>query len=85
MDMHHCLFHHYCPPRSPDLSNIDFFLCGILKTVVYETPLNSGTDFVSRLSVANVREMIGMFESVRLRMRCDTCITANSKTFGHIL
>ncbi|KAE9536207.1 hypothetical protein AGLY_007430 [Aphis glycines] len=40
------------PPRSPDLTPIDFFLWGHLKTVVYKTPndnieMNSKTDYTT--------------------------------------
>ncbi|GBN34306.1 hypothetical protein AVEN_257911-1 [Araneus ventricosus] len=38
--------------RSPDLSSLDFFLWGHLKSLVYESPIDSDEDLVARISVA---------------------------------
>ncbi|GBM63120.1 hypothetical protein AVEN_215625-1 [Araneus ventricosus] len=52
--------------HSPDLSSLDFFLWSNLKSLVYESPINSGKDLVARISVAAgaVREMPGVFEKL---------------------
>ncbi|GBM49481.1 hypothetical protein AVEN_142618-1 [Araneus ventricosus] len=39
------------PVRSPDLSCLDFFCWGQMKTLVYETPVDSVEDTVARISV----------------------------------
>ena len=39
------------PPRSPDLNSLDFFLWGHLKTLVYNTPINSEEELRTRIIV----------------------------------
>lgn len=77
------------PPRSPDLSPIDFFVWGAMKNMVYETPVASAMDLVARISVAaaNIRETPGIFQKVRLSMqrRCEACNLANGQNFEHLL
>ncbi|GBM40710.1 hypothetical protein AVEN_159677-1 [Araneus ventricosus] len=74
---------------SPDLSSLDFFLWGHLKSFIYESPIESDEDLVARISVAAsaIREMSGVFEKVRhsLRRRCNTCITAGGRSFEQFL
>ncbi|GBM62951.1 hypothetical protein AVEN_160231-1 [Araneus ventricosus] len=77
------------PPRSPDLSSLDYFLWGHLKSLVYATPVDSGEDLVARISVAaaRVREIPGIFESVRqsLHRRCQACINVGGRNFEELL
>lgn len=77
------------PPRSSDLSNLDYFLWGHLKHLVYETPVDSDEDLVARISVAaaGVRETPGIFERVRqsLHRRCQACIASGGRNFEHLL
>ncbi|GBM05154.1 hypothetical protein AVEN_197716-1 [Araneus ventricosus] len=40
------------PPRSPDLSCLDFLLLGQLKSLMYVTPIESAEELVARLLVA---------------------------------
>ncbi|GBM33855.1 hypothetical protein AVEN_175690-1 [Araneus ventricosus] len=72
------------PPRSPDLSSLDYFLWGHLKSLVYATPVDSDEDLVARISVAAAR---GIFESVRqsLHRRCQACITDSGCNFEQLL
>ena len=37
------------PPRSPDLSPVDFFLWGFLKGLLYETPVETPEDLGGRI------------------------------------
>ncbi|GBO28251.1 hypothetical protein AVEN_44638-1 [Araneus ventricosus] len=55
------------PPRSPDLSRLNYFLWEHLKSLVYANPVDSEEDLVARISIAaaRVREIPGIFESVR--------------------
>ncbi|GFV12386.1 transposable element Tcb1 transposase [Trichonephila clavipes] len=73
------------PPRSPDLSPLDFFLWGAMKGLVYDTPVVSEMDLVVQISIAAARihEMPGVFEDVRQSMsrRCHACIHANGRNF----
>lgn len=77
------------PPRSPDLSSIDFFLWGALKGAVYATPIDTDMDLVARIAcaAADIKENPGVFERVRQSMvrRCNACITSNGGTFEHLL
>nr|XP_042901341.1 uncharacterized protein LOC122269952 [Parasteatoda tepidariorum] len=76
------------PPRSPDLSSLDYFLWGHLKHLVYETPVDSDEDLVARISAAaGVREIPGIFERVRqsLHRRCQACIASGGHKFAHLL
>ena len=49
------------------LSCLDFFFWGTLKTIVYETTVDTDTDIVERTSVgaANISEIPGIFERIR--------------------
>ena len=40
------------PARSPDLIALDFFLLGNMKTLVYETPVESEMDLIARVVAA---------------------------------
>lgn len=76
------------PPRSPDLSPIDFFLWGYMKSLVYETPVESDTDLVARVVAASGEvETQGMLANVRrsLRRRCEACIMCGGRNFEHLL
>ncbi|GFW76771.1 DUF4817 domain-containing protein [Trichonephila clavipes] len=77
------------PPRSSDLSPLDFFLWGAMKGLVHDTPVVSEMDLVARISIAaaRIREMPGVFEDVRQSMsrRCRACIHANGRNFEHFL
>ena len=41
------------PPRSPDLTLFNSWVCGHLKSPVYTTPIVSEQDLVARILVAN--------------------------------
>ncbi|GBM00768.1 hypothetical protein AVEN_150928-1 [Araneus ventricosus] len=51
------------PARSPDRSCLVFFCWGQIRTLVYETPVDSVEDVVSRISVVagEMRDMPGIF------------------------
>ena len=55
------------PARSLDLSCLDFFLWGALKTTVYQDPVISEMELVAKLScaVAKIKETPDMFNRVR--------------------
>ncbi|KAJ4448105.1 hypothetical protein ANN_10117 [Periplaneta americana] len=40
------------PPRSPDLTSLDFFLWGHMKNLVYDTPVESEEDLLARVLAA---------------------------------
>ena len=77
------------PPRSPDLTPLDFFLWGYVRSLVYETPVESEEDLVARIIAAfeKVQNQSGIFENVRNSMlrRCETCIAVQGRHFEHLL
>ncbi|GFX79033.1 uncharacterized protein TNCV_3913201 [Trichonephila clavipes] len=59
------------PPRSSDLSCLDYFFWGQMKSLVYETPVNSAEELVARISAAagEIRNTPEMFSNVRRSMK----------------
>lgn len=77
------------PPRSPDLTPMDFFLWGHMKTLVYETPVESEEELIARIAVASGdiadnRALIGRVHR-SLRNRCGVCIQQNGRHFEQLL
>lgn len=78
------------PPRSPDLTPMDFYFWGHIKSLIYRTPVESLEDLVARISVAageisdngNI-----VFHNVRcsLQNRVQLCIQENGRHFEHLL
>lgn len=77
------------PARSPDLNPIDFYLWGHLKSVVYETPIDTEDELLPRIQAAchHVRTTPGVFERVRQAMlrRCQLCIEVGGRHMEHLL
>ena len=69
------------PVQSPDLTPLDFYLWGHMKSHINETPVESEEDITARIAVA-----AGVFGNVRdsLRRRCRTCINVHGRHFEHI-
>ena len=74
------------PPRSPDLSPLDFFLWGHLKSVVYQNrprTLNDLMDAITtecqRISTATLNKVKDSFIK-----RIDECIKAEAEQFEHL-
>ncbi|GFW83240.1 uncharacterized protein TNCV_2508801 [Trichonephila clavipes] len=55
------------PARSPDLSCLDFFPWGHMKSLVYASPVDSDEPLVTRIAVVvgGIREKAGVFANVR--------------------
>lgn len=75
------------PPRSPDLTPLDFFLWGFIKTEVYSTPVNNLEDLANR-----VRRAFGQLDNnlIRrsinnVRTRIDKCLQLNGQHIEHLL
>jgi hypothetical protein len=77
------------PARSPDLTPLDYFLWGHIKSLVYETPVDTEEDLVARIADAcgRVQEMPAIFEHIRDSMvrRCEACIRVNGRNFEQLL
>lgn len=77
------------PPRSPDLTPLDFYLWGHMKSLVYETPVESEMDLVARVAVAagdiaQDRRMLSRWQG-SLHRRCQTCIEVGGRHFEQFL
>ncbi|GFT95408.1 transposable element Tc3 transposase [Trichonephila clavipes] len=57
--------------RSPDLSCLDFYFWGHMKSLVYDTPVDNAEELVARIAVAarEIRNSPGIFQNVRMSMR----------------
>ncbi|GFS62282.1 uncharacterized protein TNCV_5031501 [Trichonephila clavipes] len=77
------------PSRSPDLSCQDYFFWGQMKSLVYETPVNSAEELVACISAAagEMRNTPEMLSNVRrsTKRRCEACITCGGRQFEHLL
>ena len=66
------------PPRSPDLTQCDFFLWGFVKGNIFTTPLASIEDMRDRIvnEIANLREDPEMIKRVfrDMQRRAEFCI-----------
>ncbi|GFW06265.1 uncharacterized protein TNCV_37401 [Trichonephila clavipes] len=77
------------PARSPDLSCLDFFIWGHMKSFVYANPVASDEALVARIAIVadDIREMPGVFANVRqsLHRPCEPCIFAGRRFFEQFL
>lgn len=77
------------PARSPDLNPLDFFLWGHLKSLVYETEVQSIEDLQLRIqnSCRAILNTPGIFERVRrsLLRRAEACILVQGRHFEQLL
>jgi hypothetical protein len=77
------------PPRSPDLTPLDFFLCGYIKALICMPPIDIEGVLIARIAeaAATIRQQPGIFESTRscyfLLCRCRLCIEAAGRMFEH--
>lgn len=76
------------PPRSPDLSVLDYFIWGTIKNKVYESPLTTIEDCMQR--VRNAFQNISQ-DSIRratheeLIRRCEKCVEVRGRNFEQLL
>lgn len=77
------------PPRSPDLTPMDFFLWGHVKSVVYSTPVATRQELVERIFAAfdQLRQTPDILAGVRqsLLRRCTQCNVLQGGHFEHLL
>jgi transposase len=74
------------PPRSPDLTPLDFFLWGYLKQQVYATPQETLQDFKRRITDACANVSPSMLQRVQCEIltRIQMCIAADGAKFEHL-
>ena len=60
-----------------------------MKTLVYETPVESEEDLVARIAAAaeEIRDMPAVFDRVyaNIRRRCEACIAVRGRSFQQLL
>ena len=75
------------PPRSPDLSPLDYFLWGHLKSVVYQNRPRALDDLKD--AIATECQRISTETLIRVKdsfiKRTDACIIAEGEQFEHLL
>lgn len=75
------------PPRSPDLTPMDFYLWGRLKDIIYKLPKNSRLELEAAVmqGFASLTP-IEIINSVRhVQKACRLCIRENGRHFEHLL
>jgi len=77
------------PPRSPDLTPLDYYLWGHMKTLVYETMVNSRAALRHRIFAAaeHIRNHTDNIASAThsLLMRAGNCIATGGGHFEQLL
>ncbi|PSN32148.1 hypothetical protein C0J52_23854, partial [Blattella germanica] len=77
------------PARSPDLNPLDYFLWGYLKSLVFETPVETDMELIARVVAACdvIRNTPGIFVRVRQNLvrRCQACIEVGGRPFEQLL
>ncbi|GFS65387.1 uncharacterized protein TNCV_2451901 [Trichonephila clavipes] len=77
------------PARSPDLTCLNYFLWGYVKSLVYESPVNSAEGLSARITatIGEVRSTSGVFANVRssVHWRCEAYLTTRDHNFKHLL
>ena len=77
---------HEFPPRSPDLTPLDFYLWGTLKDVVYRRKLSMLGDLHAEIRPACAATPINTSTEVAQSTahRCNRCLASNGNHFEHL-
>lgn len=76
------------PPRSPDLTPLDFYIWGRAKELVYATEVNTREELIRRIeeAFAMIRQEIRLrTTTVEIRKRCRACIRSGGHQFEQCL
>jgi hypothetical protein len=75
------------PPRSPDLTPMDYFLWGYIKSKVYETPPTSQDDLKARITTACADIPGDVVQSAleSVAYRAQMCLGEDGQHFEHLL
>ena len=59
------------PPRSPELTPLDFFVCGYMKALIYMSPIDLEEAVIARIAeaAATIRQQPGIF-GVHVNLFC---------------
>lgn len=72
------------PPRSPDLTPLDFYVWGRAKDLVYTTEVSTREELITRIDAAfeaMKQEMLLRTTTVEIRNRCRACIANEGRQF----
>ena len=77
------------PARSPDLNPLHYFLLEYLKSLVFETPVETDMDLVARIVAACdiIQNTQGILVRARKNLvrRCHACIEVGGRQFEQLL
>lgn len=79
---------HLWPPRSPDLSVLDFFIWGAVKNKVFSTAVTTKEDCMLRVRTAFDElspQSIRKATHEKLLRRCEKCLEMEGRQFEHLL
>lgn len=76
------------PPRSPDLTPLDFYLWGYIKSKVYFSPVNTREELLERVRLAFAdleNEQIQRTTTAGVPRRIERCLQMNGQHIEHLL
>lgn len=76
------------PPRSPDLTPLDFYFWGMVKSRVYKTSVNSKEELQRRVNdvMAHISpDEIERATTLEVRKRLQKCVNVDGRHFEHLL
>lgn len=75
------------PPRSPDITPLDFFLWGYVKNVVYSRPVDTRDVLIERIRQAftNINRNVLLQVRNNIIRRAQTCLQVQGQNFEHLL
>lgn len=75
------------PPRSPDLTPLDYFFWGYLKNEIYKNRSNNIEDLRRNFEncIQNVSNLSILNATRAVRRRCEKCLAQNGRQFEHLL
>lgn len=79
---------HLWPPRSPDLSVLDFCIWGAVKNKVYNIPVTTMEVCMQRVRTAFEEfnpQSIRRATHEELLLRCEKCLAVQGRQFEHLL
>lgn len=74
-----------CPPPNPDLTPLNFFLCGCLKNIAYLTPIENVEDLIHRIREATTTingDMWGIQTAIISKVM--KCLKVGGRNFEHL-
>lgn len=76
------------PPRSPDLTPLDFYFWGYIKNEVYKEPLQNIEELKNKITHVchNIsKDVLKKVTSNEVKKRLEFCMTSNGQHFEHLI